>query len=184
MTAIILRVSSSRDVHNRKDTWHEPRQLQDYIFNEGPPLTCNFGMSTTAQIGAFTQGDGIVLAMKSKEDDNNGVKITAFGFHVPAAKSQIVEFQVYALKQAGYYADPNRDSFNKGVTYDYRGKSNIDLWEMISSGTIQSSDLITSDSTNANDPDFYKIPFEKVRRSCAFSFPFLLMAWLAFLKML
>ena len=158
MAAIILRVSSSRDVH----TSHEaPRQLQDYVFNPGPPLTCNFGMSTLqTDASKLRQGDGIVFSMKSKDSDVNGVKITSFGFHVPAAKSQNVEFQVYALKQEGYYADPIRDRFNGGVSYDYRGTSQLDQWKIISVGTIQNSDLITSDTTQANDSDLYEIPFE------------------------
>lgn len=162
MVAIILRVSSSKDVqygdvHNRRYISQEPRQLQDYIPNPGPPATCNFGM-TTFQMDGFTQGDGIVFAMKSQEYDDNGVKITSFGFNVPTAKSQTVDFKVYALKQEGYYADPNRDSLNLGKTYDYRGTSQIDKWEEISKGTIKNDDLIAGD-TNGNAPDFYEIPF-------------------------
>jgi len=152
VTTIILCVSSSRDVRNRKYTRHEPRQLQEIIVNQGPPYTCNLGMSTFQTDDGFTQGDGIVFAMKSKEDDDNGVKITSFAFNVPAAQSQLVEFQVYSLKEEGYYADPIRDTFNEGVSYDHRGQLQMDLWEMISSGTIQGSDL---------SDDLYVIPFEK-----------------------
>jgi len=162
MVAIILRVSSSKDVqygdvHNRRYISQEPRQLQDYIPNPGPPATCNFEM-TTFQVDGFTQGDGIVFAMKSQDSDDNGVKITSFGFNVPTAKSQTVDFKVYVLKQEGYYADPTRDSLNQGVAYDYRGTSQIDKWEEISKGTIKNNDLIAGD-TNGNAPDFYEIPF-------------------------
>mmetsp|Transcript_3017 Transcript_3017/g.5091 ORF Transcript_3017/g.5091 Transcript_3017/m.5091 type:complete len:608 (+) Transcript_3017:254-2077(+) len=165
MTAIILCVSSSRDVqrgdmHNRKYTKYtsqEPRQLQDYVLDPGPLSTCNFAMNTL-QVDGFSQGDGIVFAMKSKETDDNGVKITSLGFHVPAATTQNVDFQVYALKKEGYYADPNRDTLNQGVAYDYRGNAQIDeWWERISSGTIRKSDLIASET---NALDFYNIPFD------------------------
>ena len=161
MAAIILCVSSSRDVqrgdmHNSKYTSQEPRQLQDYVPDPGPPPTCNFGMNTL-QVDGFSQGDGILFAMKSKETDDNGVKITSLGIHVPAATTQNVDFQVYALKKEGYYADPNRDALNQGVTYDYRGNSQFDEWEIISSGTIRKSDLIASETSAL---DFYKIPFD------------------------
>ena len=162
MTAIILCVSSSSaqrgDVHNKKHTSPELRQLQEYVLDPGPPPTCSFGMNTL-QVDGFSQGDGILFAMKSEETDDNGVKITSLGFHVPSAATQNVDFQVYALKKEGYYADPTRDELNQGEGYDYRGNSQIDEWEMISSGTIRKSDLAASD-TNNNAPDFYKIPFD------------------------
>jgi len=155
--AIIFQV-----VHSRNYTSQEQRQLQaqDYFVDEGPPITCSFGTGTYHyQVDGFTQGEGLVFAMKSKDSDDNGVKILSLGFHVPDATSRNVDFQVYALKQDGYYADPIRNSFNEGVSYDYRGKAQFDEWEMISDGTIRKSDLIASDTNpKANEPDFYKIP--------------------------
>mmetsp|Transcript_1199 Transcript_1199/g.1639 ORF Transcript_1199/g.1639 Transcript_1199/m.1639 type:complete len:596 (-) Transcript_1199:48-1835(-) len=156
VAAIILQV-----VHGRKYTSQELRKLQEkeYLVDEGPPITCSFGGTTFQGEAGFTQGEGIVFAMKSKDSDDNGVKITSFGFHVPAATSQNVDFQVYALKQDGYYADPNRGIYNEGSGYDYRGISQLDKWEMISSGTIRKADLIESATyLSANEPDFYKIP--------------------------
>lgn len=161
VAATIARVSSSRAVHNSKYASHEARQLQDLLYNEASD-TCSLALNTVPTTSVLTQGNGLVFAMKSSDNDSIGVKISSFGFHVPLAMSQIVEFQVYALEKEGYYADPQRDpNTYEGDQYDYRGQ--ISYWEMISSGSIQSSDLIASDTTTSSDYDFYAIPFEEFK---------------------
>ena len=158
IAAIILKTGSSSDVaHIRKGTVHEPRQLQDVLENPGPPLTCNLALNTV--LSTEIKGSGIVFAMKSSDDDDNGVTITSLGFHCPEAIGRDVEFEVYALSQDGFYADPERDMLGVGVSYDYRGRNNMDLWEKISSGKITQSDLKSSETTSSDTEDFYDIPW-------------------------
>jgi hypothetical protein len=158
LAAIILKTGSSSNVaHIRKGTVHEPRQLQDVLENPGPPLTCNLALNTV--LSTEIKGTGIVFAMKSSDDDDNGVTITSLGFHCPEAIVRDVEFEVYALLEDVFYADPERDSLGVGVSYDYRGRNNMDLWEKISSGKITQSDLKSSETTSSDAEDFYIIPF-------------------------
>lgn len=158
IAAIILKTGSSSDVaHIRKGTVHEPRQLQDILTNQGPPLTCNLALNTV--LSTEIKGTGIVFAMKSSDDDDNGVAITSLGFHCPEAIVRDVEFEVYALSEDGFYADPERDLLGVGVSYDYRGRNNMDLWEKISSGKITQSDLKSSETTSSDAQDFYIIPY-------------------------
>ena len=82
-------------------------------------------------------------------------------------------YEVYAMKDEGYYANPERnpdntgeviEDDNTGEVIDYRGK--MDFWNKISEGTIYKEDLSKSSTTlQILENDYYKIPFDRFNRT-------------------
>jgi len=116
---------------------------------------CDDFISTDRDYESFksetTSSYGIVFPITSNDDDDDGLMITTLGFHVnlldDSSDSSTVNYEVYVLKSEEIYADPNRTSTGP-VSFDYRG--NFDLWDKISTGSIQDKDLIG---------DYFQIPF-------------------------
>ena len=107
---------------------------------------------------------GIVFPIQSNEGDGDGVWITSLGFHIdfnalaPFAGDDVdisVDYEVYALLEYGYYADPNRTELGQSRSFDYRG--DLSYWEMVSNGTIKEEDLTSFSS--AQRKDYFQIPW-------------------------
>jgi len=116
---------------------------------------CDDFISTDRDYESFksetTSSYGIVFPITSNDDDDDGLMITTFGFHVnlldDSSDSTTVNYEVYVLESEDIYADPNRTSTGP-VSFDYRG--DFSLWNKISTGTIQDKDL---------NGDYFQIPF-------------------------
>ena len=115
---------------------------------------CYWYLSTDAQYKIFSNETsssyGMLLPLRSNEEDMDGVFITSLGFHVdfesvPSKNGGSVSYEVYALIGSGHYADTNRTS----MTFDYRG--DFSYWKSISQGTVVAQ--------NGNS-DYFQIPFE------------------------
>eukprot|EP00581_Thalassiosira_minuscula_P010578 CAMPEP_0183711732 /NCGR_PEP_ID=MMETSP0737-20130205/7155_1 /TAXON_ID=385413 /ORGANISM="Thalassiosira miniscula, Strain CCMP1093" /LENGTH=698 /DNA_ID=CAMNT_0025940299 /DNA_START=157 /DNA_END=2253 /DNA_ORIENTATION=+ len=128
----------------------------------GPDGSCARSVSTpeTAQI---TRGHGIIFAIKSRDDDDDGLIITSLGFRVDPddfPKIDKVEYEIYVLKVDGNFNSPD---------FDYRGKT--EYWDMIASGEIFETNLTTYPSTyDPDDPlsrDFFQIPFDSFNKARA-----------------
>jgi len=128
---------------------------------------CHSSISTDRQYESFRDNTsasyGIIFPIQS---NGEGVWITSLGFRVnfDAIPSLLdddiidtVDYEVHTLISDGLYADPNRTSAGTGCapeTFDYRGE--FDLWDMISTGTIQKADV----ASNSNrDDGYFQIPW-------------------------
>jgi hypothetical protein len=104
---------------------------------------CNTTVTTDAT-GSRTSYSGILFAVQSSATDAFGPTVVSMGFHVDPnlMLSNAFAYEVYALTEEGYYADPNRgDSIMSVLEYDYR----VDLgqWTMVAEGSITKDDLYT-----------------------------------------
>jgi hypothetical protein len=116
---------------------------------------CYWYISTDAQYETFSNETsssyGMLLPLRSNEDDMDGVSITSLGFHVdfesvPSKNEGSVSYEVYTLVGSGHYADTNRTS----MKFDYRG--DFSFWKRISQGTI--------DVAQNGNSDYFQIPFD------------------------
>jgi len=102
---------------------------------------------------------GIVFPIQSNENDDDGVTITSFGFHVDFSaippsldgdQVNTVNYEVYVLIANGMYADPNRVSNGIPETFDHRG--DFSKWKSIAMGTIHREEL-------GSNSDYFQIPW-------------------------
>jgi len=151
------------------------RELQKDIdlHHTGPDGRCN-NLIRTKSIDEAYLGQGIFFAIQSNVDDDEGLMITSFGFHLdlPTLKfSKEVNYKVFALNKMGYYASPERQSDISGAinetkaeaqgdgTYDYRIDKDVEAnWEQIAEGKLVNANLTLASTTLALDEDFYQIP--------------------------
>lgn len=145
-----------------------PRSLQEnksYITAEDG--TCHNSVGTKPVTDYVIRGRGLVFAIQSDEDDDDGFAVTSLGFHV--ASGGKVSYEVYTLSIEGYYANPERNPdlpslLADETSYDYRGE--MDMWELIAGGVISEDDLEQSSTTLAGtEPDFYQIPFDSFTKT-------------------
>eukprot|EP00804_Cyclotella_cryptica_P016070 CCRYP_004212-RA/>CCRYP_004212-RA protein AED:0.29 eAED:0.29 QI:149/1/1/1/1/1/4/239/593 len=117
---------------------------------------------STNPTGQTSSSYGIVFAVQSAESDTVGQSVTSIGFTVDPTLMQSTSFQyeVYALNNEGFYADPDRgESVLSPLTFDYRGQ--LDQWSQVASGEISRDDLLAPVSTPLSTlQDYYKIPTE------------------------
>ncbi|KAL9187215.1 hypothetical protein ACHAXT_001318 [Thalassiosira profunda] len=142
----------------------------------GPDGFCHLYAATNLYgiSGSPIGGSGILLPIRSDEDDDNGVVITGIGFHIDPAFYESdffekVDYEVYVLSVDGYYASPERNTANSGMIstdtadpYDYRGEQNIAMWTKIAEGEISledlTQDLIVGSLPARSDSTFYSLP--------------------------
>ncbi|KAL7554694.1 hypothetical protein ACHAWF_018226 [Thalassiosira exigua] len=119
---------------------------------------------------------GMLVPVRSRPSDANGVVVTSLGFHVdftslpapqslpwfdgsdPSADSgRKANYEVYALNDEGWYADPNRPARGAvdSLTFDHRG--DFDRWTRIANGTVREADL--APTTLAAGRGYFQIPF-------------------------
>ncbi|EED94297.1 predicted protein [Thalassiosira pseudonana CCMP1335] len=150
------------DIHNDQySSYASSRNLQIVNSTSADGLICHIPLSTSP-IAQTTGSFGIVFAIESDAADGVGPLITSFGIHVDSGSMQSTNgkfaYEVYALKQAGYYADTNRD-FTSTLVFDYRGE--LDQWNLIAEGQILETDLTTDVTTlSVQQADYFAIPFE------------------------
>ena len=91
---------------------------------------------------------GMVFAVKTAASDTVGTNVVSMGFHVEPSlmNSGRYQYEVYALNNEGYYADPNRgESILADLSYDYRGQ--IGSWTLVANGDVSENELDVSVST-------------------------------------
>ena len=127
---------------------------------------CHSSITTDMQYDSFFSNTmtsyGIVFPIEASKRDDDGLWITSFGFHLDFAvplsifdldKDEVL-YELYSLKEEGYYADPQR---TQGVpnSFDYRG--DFEFWDRIASGTIRQRDLTYGN--NSTMQDYFQIPW-------------------------
>lgn len=137
---------------------------------------CHGAITTDRDYGTFgnvtSSSYGIVFPIRSNEGDGDGVRITSLGFHVDFSAMPplldgggdddgddaiVVNYEVYALIEAGPYADPDRNNWGEPQSFDHRG--NFTLWRRIATGTIREDDLPSSSRYDGGGGDYFQIPF-------------------------
>lgn len=119
----------------------------DRLLQTNSSTVCTNPLSTYV-VTDQTSSHGIVFAVQSAETDTVGPTVLSMGFHVDPSLMVTSSFQyeVYALNEDGYYADPERgENILSDLGFDYRGQ--LDAWSLISSGEIFESDLDVSVTT-------------------------------------
>ena len=135
----------------------------DYIYAGGSG--CHRSITTDMQYDSFDNtmaSYGIVFPIEASKRDDDGLWITSFGFHLDfTAPLSIFEldkdevlYELYSLKEEGYYADPQR---TQGIpdSFDYRG--DFESWDRVASGTIRRRDLVYG--KNSTIQDYFQIPW-------------------------
>lgn len=135
----------------------------DYIY--AGESGCHSSITTDMQYDSFnntTASYGIVFPIETSKRDGDGLWITSLGFHLDfTAPLSIFEldkdevlYELYSLKEEGYYADPRR---TQGIpdSFDYRG--DYEFWDIIASGTIRRRDLVFG--KNSTIQDYFQIPW-------------------------
>jgi hypothetical protein len=140
------------------------------------PNGCHRFISTDAEYSNFTNTTsasyGIIFPVQTNDEDADGVWVTSLGFHVDFNQlvsfspddDGTIDYEVYKLREEGYYADPDRNSDGTPQDYDYRG--NFTQWKLVASGTVSKSFLsFYSYNNNQGESEvgthFYQIPWDR-----------------------
>lgn len=140
------------------------------------PNGCHRFISTDDEYFNFTNTTsasyGIIFPVQTNDEDADGVWVTSLGFHidfnqlVPFSSEDdgTIDYEVYTLREEGYYADPDRNSDGTPQDYDYRG--NFTQWKLVASGTVSKSFLsFYSYNNNQGESEvgthFYQIPWDR-----------------------
>lgn len=170
------RPSRSSTPSSRPTTSHHPTARFHIV--DGGRDGCHGAITTDRDYGTFrnvtSSSYGIVFPIQSNEGDGDGVTITSLGFHVDFSAlppsldggggdgdgdddAMVVNYEVYALIEAGPYADPDRNNWGEPQSFDHRG--NFALWRRIATGAIRQDDLPSSGRYGDGGGDYFQIPF-------------------------